>query len=102
MTVTLPCSRCATEIHLVGLPTADAALDVRVMPHSCYRFLVGECWHDGEMISCWTSDRPGRTGPDDLVLYHGKEADEGWHPPAGNGWTYRWQIDEAVVFRADA
>lgn len=93
MTVNIPCRRCGTQIHLVGRPDG-AQLNVHVLPHTCYRVLIAECWQNGEIIACWNSNNPGRTGPETLVYEHAKDADEGWEPPAGNGWTYRWQIDE--------
>ena len=101
MTTTILCKRCGTQIHVAAEPVGET-LDVRVLPHTCYRFLVGEFWMSGEVTSVWHSDEPGRTGPDTLVQNHAKDADEEWSLPAGeNGWTYRWQLDREALNRAE-
>ena len=88
MTVTIRCSRCAVDVHLVmNDPGA-----VQVVPHACYRFLVAEFWENGEITGLWTSEEPGKSGPADLVQNHSHHADQGWHLPGlGSGWTYRWR-----------
>lgn len=99
----IPCPRCGTHIHLTTQFDPDmGTLNVRLVPHTCYRILVAECWEAGEVIAVWHSDHPGTTGPRDMVLVHGAEADRGWRPPAGDGWTYRWQLDEAVLANPEA
>ena len=87
MTVTIRCPRCAVDVHLV----MDDPGIVQVVPHACYRFLVAEFWENGEITGVWTSEEPGRSGPKDLVRDHSQQADQGWKPPPGSGWTYRWR-----------
>lgn len=96
MSVTMKCPRCATELHLISRPLLDAPGILRVVPHSCFRFLIAEHWENGEVTACWTSDDPGRTGPQGLARTHAQDADKGWAPPTGAGWTYRWKIDAEV------
>lgn len=95
MTATIPCFRCGQQIHLV---VGEEPFEVRIVPHTCYRFMVAEFWESGEITACWTSEVPGRTGPDDMVRGHEEAADAGWTlPVGGSGWTYRWQIDAAQL-----
>lgn len=97
MTATILCWRCGADIHLITEET-ETSVDVRMVPHTCYRFMVAEHWENGEVTACWTSDIPGKTGPDDMVVEGRTKADEGWKLPAnGSGWTYRWQIDAEVT-----
>ena len=97
MTATIPCFRCGTDIHLVT-NDQETSLEVQMVPHTCYRFIVAEHWENGEVTACWTSEIPGKTGPDDMVRGHEQAADEGWKPPAGgHGWTYRWQIESGAL-----
>ena len=97
MTATILCWRCGADIHLVSNET-ETSFDVHMVPHVCYRYMIAECWKDGEVIACWTSDIPGKTGPDGMIREHIQAADEGWKPPAdGEGWTFRWQIDESAL-----
>lgn len=97
MTATIICFRCGSDIHLVNSET-ETSFDVRMVPHTCYRYMIAECWQDGQVIACWTSDSPGKTGPDDMIRDHMQAADEGWKPPAdSDGWTYRWHVDKAAL-----
>ena len=96
MSATIPCPRCATEMRLISSP-GDGPGIFRIIPHACFRFLVAEYWESGVVAALWTSETPGRTGPDGLARQHGAEADRGWDLPPGRGWTYRWQIDLAQV-----
>lgn len=100
---TVPCRRCGTQLYVVTEPEpvfhGIAVVHVHVLPHTCYRILIAEYWEAGEVIATMHSDHPGVTGPYDLVLACGAEADRGWRPPASDGWTYRWQLDQQIEAR---
>ena len=93
MNATITCPRCMTDMHVISRPGLDAPGIYRVVPHACSRFLIAEHWENGVVTAYWTSEAPGKTGPHDLTRVHAQDADKGWAPPAGDAWTYRWQVD---------